>query len=138
MAVGLMTWLDKVEMVPSVVIGVAREAFALATLPPARLVETVPVTVPRVVATPTEDDVTDGISMDRPELKWFRMLTITKSLQIARSFFLPVVPLTTRVVTVGLTADTDTGVTSRIPPTVLMGTVRRMVPGCPGAPFKTT
>jgi hypothetical protein len=99
MAVGL-TWLDKVEMVPSVVMGVAREAFAVATLPPARLVETVPVTVPRVVT--------------------------------------PVVPLTTKVVTVGLTADTDTGVTSRIPPTELMGTVRRMVPGCPGAPFKTT
>ena len=61
MAVGL-TWLDKVEMVPSVVMGVAREAFALATLPPARLVETVPVTVPRVV-TPRVNDVTDGISM---------------------------------------------------------------------------
>lgn len=51
---------------------------------------------------------------------------------------LPVVPLTTRVVTVGLTADTVTGVTSRTPPTVLIGTVRKIVPGCPGAPFKTT
>ena len=49
MAVGLMTWLDKVAMLPNVVLGVAREALALATLPPARLVETVPVTVPRVV-----------------------------------------------------------------------------------------
>lgn len=51
---------------------------------------------------------------------------------------LPVVPLTTSVVTVGLTADTVTGVTSRTPPTVLMGTVRKIVPGCPGAPFRTT
>lgn len=51
---------------------------------------------------------------------------------------LPVVPFTTRVVTVGLTADTVTGVTSRTPPTVLTGTVRKIVPGCPGAPFSTT
>lgn len=37
-------------MVPRVVIGVARVALvALAMLPPAKLVETVPVTVPRVV-----------------------------------------------------------------------------------------
>lgn len=36
-------------MVPRVVIGVAREALALATKLPARLEETVPVTVPRVV-----------------------------------------------------------------------------------------
>ena len=36
-------------MVPRVVIGVPREALAVATLPPARLVDTVPVTVPRVV-----------------------------------------------------------------------------------------
>lgn len=46
------------------------------------------------------------------------------------------VPLTTRVVTVGLTAETDTGVTRRTP--APMGTVRKMVPGCPGAPFRTT
>lgn len=46
---GLMTWLDKVAMVPSVVIGVTRDALELSTVPPARLVETVPVTVPRVV-----------------------------------------------------------------------------------------
>lgn len=52
MAEGLMTWLDKVAIVPSVVIGVTNEAFELSTVPPARLVETVPVTVPRVV-TPT-------------------------------------------------------------------------------------
>lgn len=60
MAVGLMTWLDRVAIVPSVVTGVAKEALALATLPPARLVETVPVTVPRVV-TPRQDknSVTD-------------------------------------------------------------------------------
>lgn len=51
MAVGLMTWLGRVAMVPRVVMGGAREALALATLPPARLEETVPVTVPRV-ATP--------------------------------------------------------------------------------------
>lgn len=48
---------------------------------------------------------------------------------------IPVVPLTTSVVTVGFPADTVPGETSRTPP---MGTVRRMVPGCPGAPFKTT
>lgn len=51
------------------------------------------------------------------------------------SQMLPVVPLTTKVVTVGLTVETVTGVTSRTP---LMGTVRRIVPGWPGAPFKTT
>lgn len=39
---------------------------------------------------------------------------------------LPVVPLTTSVVTVGLTPPTDTGDTRRTPP---IGTVRRMVPG---------
>lgn len=49
MADGLMTWLDRVAMVPSVVMGVTREALELSTVPPARLVETVPVTVPRVV-----------------------------------------------------------------------------------------
>lgn len=52
-----------------------------------------------------------------------------------KSFALPVVPLTTSVVTVGLTAETVPGETRRTPP---MGTVRRMVPGCPGAPFRTT
>lgn len=52
MADGLMTWLDNVAMVPSVVMGVTREALEVSTVPPARLVETVPVTVPRVV-TPT-------------------------------------------------------------------------------------
>lgn len=49
MAVGLMTWLERVAMVPKVVIGVAREALVLWAPAPARLVETVPVTVPRVV-----------------------------------------------------------------------------------------
>lgn len=49
MAEGLMTWLDRVEMVPSVVMGVTREALELSTVPPAKLVDTVPVTVPRVV-----------------------------------------------------------------------------------------
>lgn len=49
MAVGLMTWLDSVATVPSVVIGVTREALELSTVPPAKLVDTVPVTVPRVV-----------------------------------------------------------------------------------------
>lgn len=93
MAAGLMTWLDRVAMVPSVVMGVTREALELSTVLPAKLEETVPVTVPRVVT--------------------------------------PVVPLTTRVVTVGLTADTVTGVTSLTPPTVLIGTVRKIVPGCP-------
>lgn len=45
MAAGLMTWLDSVEMVPSVVMGVTREALELSAVP----VDTVPVTVPRVV-----------------------------------------------------------------------------------------
>lgn len=40
-------------MVPRVVMGVAKLALAVGTLPPARLVEIVPVTVPRVV-TPTQ------------------------------------------------------------------------------------
>lgn len=50
---GLMTWLDKVAMVPSVVMGVTKEALELSTVFPARL-ETVPVTVPSVV-TPTKE-----------------------------------------------------------------------------------
>lgn len=85
-AVALMTWLERVAIVPRVVMGVARVALALAKLPPAKLEETVPVTVPSVVT--------------------------------------PVVPLTTSVVTVGLTPDT--GDTRRTPP---IGKVRRMVPG---------
>lgn len=40
-------------MVPRVVMGVAKLALAVGTLAPARLVEIVPVTVPRVV-TPTQ------------------------------------------------------------------------------------
>lgn len=48
-AEGLMTWLDRVAMVPSVVMGVTREALELSTVAPARLVDAVPVTVPRVV-----------------------------------------------------------------------------------------
>lgn len=54
-AVALMTWLERVAIVPRVVMGVARVALALARLPPAKLVETVPVTVPRVV-TPWKED----------------------------------------------------------------------------------
>lgn len=49
MAVGLITWLERVAMVPKVVMGVAREALVLWPPAPARLVDTVPVTVPRVV-----------------------------------------------------------------------------------------
>lgn len=49
MAEGLMTWLDRVAMVPSVVMGVTREALELSTVAPARLVDAVPVTVPKVV-----------------------------------------------------------------------------------------
>ena len=49
MAEGLMTWLDSVATVASVVMGVTREALELSTVLPARLVDTVPVTVPRVV-----------------------------------------------------------------------------------------
>lgn len=51
--------------------------------------------------------------------------------QAVRHQDLPVVPFTTSVVTVGLAAP-DTRLT---PP---MGTVRRMVPGVPGAPFNKT
>lgn len=50
-----MTWLARVAIVPRVVMGVARVALALAKLPPAKLDETVPVTVPRVV-TPWKED----------------------------------------------------------------------------------
>lgn len=46
---GLVAWLDRVAMVPSVVADVTREALVLTTPPPARVDETVPVTVPRVV-----------------------------------------------------------------------------------------
>lgn len=53
MAAGLMTWLDSVAMVPSVVMGVTREALELSAVPPAKVVDIVPVTVPRVV-TPGE------------------------------------------------------------------------------------
>lgn len=49
MAAGLMTWLDSVAMVPSVVMGVTREALELSAVPPAKEEDTVPVTVPRVV-----------------------------------------------------------------------------------------
>lgn len=49
MAAGLSTWLLSVAMVPSVVMGVASEALALCPPAPARLVDTVPVTVPSVV-----------------------------------------------------------------------------------------
>lgn len=64
MAEGLMTWLDKVAMVPSVVMGVTREALELSTVPPARLVETVPVTVPRVVTpTGTRSNIKKTVSM---------------------------------------------------------------------------
>lgn len=41
-------------MVPNVVMGVTKEALDVSTVFPARLVETVPVTVPRVV-TPTQE-----------------------------------------------------------------------------------
>lgn len=64
MAVGLMTWLDRVAMVPSVVMGVTKEALELSTVPPAKLVETVPVTVPKVVTPRTKFDLKDenGVS----------------------------------------------------------------------------
>lgn len=64
-AVGLITWLESVAMVPRVVMGVARLALAVGTLPPARLVEIVPVTVPRVV-TPTQ---TQGENVRNP-INW--------------------------------------------------------------------
>lgn len=53
MAVGLITWLDSVAMFPSVVMGVTKEALELSAVAPAKLVDTVPVTVPSVV-TPGE------------------------------------------------------------------------------------
>lgn len=133
---GLTTWLDSVAMVARVVAGVTREALALATPPPARLDDTVPVTVPRVV-TPFEKKRNKGIRGEhpaRPKLAWRSKTFKTPHHTCFQDS--PVVPLTTRVVTVGLTAETDTGVTRRTP--APMGTVRKMVPGCPGAPFRTT
>lgn len=48
-AVGVITWLEREAMVPKVVIGVGREALMPLPPAPARLVETVLVTVPNVV-----------------------------------------------------------------------------------------
>lgn len=126
MAAGLMTWLDRVAMVPKVVMGVAREALVLWPPAPARLVDTVPVTVPRVV-TP------GGRGQGRMKL----VVPVRAGCPWDQEScgHIPVVPFTTSVVTAGLTAETVTGVTRRTPP---MGTVRRMVPGCPGAPLSTT
>lgn len=157
MAVGLITWLERVAMVPRVVMGVAREALVLWPPAPARLVETVPVTVPRVV-TPGGEGGRVGVRPAAGALPlpatfplvgpghgqmWStpqgnRRLGAGTSPTERRAQHLsytPVVPFTTNVVTAGLTAETVTGVTRRTPP---MGTVRRMVPGCPGAPFSTT
>lgn len=47
-AVAVVTWLAREAMVARVVIGVAREALAVATAPPATVVATLPVTVPRL------------------------------------------------------------------------------------------
>lgn len=55
-------------MVPSVVMGVVREGLALVTLPPAKLVETVPVTVPRVV-TPRRNRQFDAMSIQYTSAK---------------------------------------------------------------------
>lgn len=163
MAVGLITWLDRVAMVPNVVMGVAREALVLWPPAPARLVETVPVTVPRVV-TPEgrEKQDWDEACCHCPFSSCFSLWTGLEGTECPQwerkaperapasspsppmgggpkkdmqSGYTPVVPFTTNVVTAGLTAETVTGVTRRTPP---MGTVRRMVPGCPGAPFSTT
>lgn len=60
MAVGLITWLERVAIVPKVVIGVAREALVLWPPAPARLVETVPVTVPNVVTPKSREGGRDG------------------------------------------------------------------------------
>lgn len=173
MAVGLITWLERVAMVPKVVIGVAREALVLWAPAPARLVETVPVTVPRVV-TPNGRKkqryyyhfLSSSMSLERAR-EWELYHVTTKDRRLCREHLssppppsqtrgyvnrktggraqslprtwpmdhTPVVPFTTNVVTAGLTAETVTGVTRRTPP---MGTVRRIVPGCPGAPFSTT
>lgn len=46
-AVGVVTWLASVAMVARVELGVAREALAAVTAPPAKVV-TLPVTVPRL------------------------------------------------------------------------------------------
>lgn len=142
MAVGLITWLERVAMVPKVVMGVAREALVLWPPAPARLVDTVPVTVPSVV-TPAggEERQVEAVSplgqaggrgQGAPSFREVAMGCLWGSWPAG---YTPVVPFTTNVVTAGLTAETVTGVTRRTPP---MGTVRRMVPGCPGAPFSTT
>ena len=52
-AVAVVTWLASVAMVVRVVMGVAREAMAEPMAPPASVVETLPVTVPRL-DTPAE------------------------------------------------------------------------------------
>lgn len=167
MAVGLITWLERVAMVPKVVMGVAREALVLWPPAPARLVETVPVTVPRVV-TPEgkEAELGQGCCCLLPSgsshTGWGTLELLAQTVReraaaappaVPRGLeasllhynlgaagalacgYTPVVPFTTNVVTAGLTAETVTGVTRRTPP---MGTVRRMVPGCPGAPLSTT
>lgn len=116
-AVAVVTWLANVAMVARVVMGVVREALVAVTAPSATVVETLP--VPRL-DTPEETNTpvticphTDRRTSDRS---------------------LPVVALTTSVVTAGLvpTAPGDTSLTP------LMGTVLRIVPGIPGAPFNTT
>lgn len=102
-AVAVVTWLAKVAMVARVVMGVAREA----------------VTVPR---------------LDIPaETQTRRSTCFSIELRYEVSgLCLPVVPLTTSVVTVGLVMPGETSLT---PP---IGRVLRMVPGVPGAPFNTT
>lgn len=65
---GLITWLARVAMVLRVVAGVTREALALATLPPARLDDTVPVTVPRVVTPLMRGTEASGVTLNAAKL----------------------------------------------------------------------
>lgn len=138
MAVGLITWLERVAMVPNVVMGVASEALVLWPPAPARLVETVPVTVPRVVTPGGGKGQGQAVSSwcgCSPQVSGAGVHPDPALAAPHPEASIPVVPLTTSVVTAGLTAETVTGVTRRTPP---IGTVRRMVPGWPGAPFSTT
>lgn len=82
---GLTTWLDRVAMVAIVVAGVTREALALATPPLARLVDTVPVTVPRVVTPLVRGN--KGISREQPT--WSKLAWISKTFKTPHHISFP-------------------------------------------------
>lgn len=112
----MVTWLAREAMV-------AREVLATATAPPVTVVETFPVLVPRLDIPETQTHLMDAT--------FLRALKLWHS---AGVLHLPVVALTTSVVTLGL-VPTAPGETSLTP---LIGTVLRIVLGVPGAPFNTT